>query len=102
MLLDEHHRGVRGGRVRGRAAWRGTDYAEMARGLQSAPRVVVVGEDAPEADVPDSLPSPALEAEWIYFTSGSSGLPKGARHADRSLLAAAHGYTLRTRIGEQP
>jgi cyclohexanecarboxylate-CoA ligase len=83
-------------------AWRGTDYAEMARGLPSAPRVEVVGEYAPEADAADALAPPPKEAEWIYFTSGSSGLPKGARHADSSLLAAAHGFTLCGRIGEQP
>jgi cyclohexanecarboxylate-CoA ligase len=82
--------------------WRGTDFAEKARGLPSAPRVVVVGEHAPEADAAGALWPPAAEAEWVYFTSGSSGLPKGARHADRSLLAAAHGFTLRGRIGERP
>jgi cyclohexanecarboxylate-CoA ligase len=57
--------------------WRGVDYVEMASGLPSAPRVIVVGEQPPEADVSgSSLPAPAAETEWIYFTSGSSGLPK--------------------------
>jgi acyl-coenzyme A synthetase/AMP-(fatty) acid ligase len=75
-------------------SWRGTDYAEMARGLRSAPRVVVVGEHAPEADAPGSLPRP-LEAEWIYFTSGSSGLPKGARHARATLWSSRSRSTQR-------
>jgi cyclohexanecarboxylate-CoA ligase len=36
----------------------------------------------------------------VYFTSGSSGLPKGARHTDATLFAAAHGWTLQGRVGE--
>jgi cyclohexanecarboxylate-CoA ligase len=83
--------------------WRGIDYVEMASGLPSAPKVLVVEADAPEAVVArDSLPQPAGSTEWIYFTSGSSGLPKGARHTDSSLLAAAAGWTLQGRVGELP
>src|SRR6202012_2827690 len=55
---------------------------------------------------PGSLPAPApagasSRAEWVYFTSGSSGLPKGARHTDATLLAAAYGWTLQGRVGER-
>jgi cyclohexanecarboxylate-CoA ligase len=83
--------------------WRGTDFAEMASGLPTAPKVVVVGESAPSgpADAVASLPSPPAPTEWVYFTSGSSGLPKGARHTDATLLAAAHGWTLQGRVGER-
>ncbi len=38
----------------------------------------------------------------MYFTSGSSGLPKGARHTDATLLAAAYGWTSQGRAGEFP
>ena len=82
--------------------WRGFDYAAMAAGLPPAPNVIVVGESAPSAPASAvaSLPSPPASTEWVYFTSGSSGLPKGARHTDATLLAAAYGWTLQGRVGE--
>jgi cyclohexanecarboxylate-CoA ligase len=82
--------------------WRSTDYVEMASGLPTAPKVIVAGEEAPESDSVASLPALAARTEWIFFTSGSSGLPKGARHTDGTLLAAAHGWTRCGRIGELP
>jgi acyl-coenzyme A synthetase/AMP-(fatty) acid ligase len=81
--------------------WRGFDYAAMAAGLPTAPKVLVMGEAVPPASAnAGSLPAPAPSAEWLYFTSGSSGLPKGARHTDDTLLAAAYGWTSRGRAGE--
>ena len=76
--------------------WRGFDYAAMAAGLPTAPKVLLVGESLPPASAAAvaSLPAPASSAEWVYFTSGSSGLPKGARHTDATLLAAAYGWTV--------
>jgi acyl-coenzyme A synthetase/AMP-(fatty) acid ligase len=83
--------------------WRGFDYAAMAAGLPTAPKVLVMGEAVPPASVnAGSLPGPASSAEWVYFTSGSSGLPKGARHTDATLLAAAYGWTSQGRAGEFP
>ncbi|MFE4963739.1 class I adenylate-forming enzyme family protein [Streptomyces sp. NPDC056660] len=85
--------------------WRGTDYMAMAKGFASEPRVLTIGADAPESDdvaslppVPDAMEDP----RWVYFTSGSSGLPKGALHTDGSLLAAAYGFTVRGRLGALP
>jgi acyl-coenzyme A synthetase/AMP-(fatty) acid ligase len=81
--------------------WRGFDYAALAAGLPTAPKVIVTGESLPPASAGSpSLPGPAAPAQWVYFTSGSSGLPKGARHTDATLLAAAHGWTLQGRVGE--
>jgi acyl-coenzyme A synthetase/AMP-(fatty) acid ligase len=83
--------------------WRGFDYAAMAAGLPTAPKVLVMGEAVPPASAnAGSLPAPAPSAEWLYFTSGSSGLPKGARHTDDTLLAAAYGWTSQGRAGEFP
>jgi cyclohexanecarboxylate-CoA ligase len=64
--------------------WRGVDYVEMATGVAAAggpaPRVLVVGEEAPESGDTAALPpEPADpdEVRWVYFTSGSTGAPKG-------------------------
>lgn len=83
--------------------WRGTDYEEMARGVPSAPRVLTIGPLAPELDDVSALPPAPTEGDqvrWIFFTSGSSGLPKGALHTDSSLLTAAYAHAVRTRTGE--
>src|SRR6202035_1454976 len=80
--------------------WRGFDYAAMAAGLPTAPKVLVTGESLPPDAEVTAPPAPAPSAEWVYFTSGSSGLPKGARHTDATLLAAAYGWTRQGRVGE--
>ncbi|WP_245717780.1 class I adenylate-forming enzyme family protein [Nocardia miyunensis] len=78
--------------------WRGTDYRAMAEGLPGSRRVLTIGMVAPElADVAALPPEPVVSEDirWVYFTSGSSGQPKGACHGDSSLLAAARGFTQR-------
>ncbi|PPI94112.1 cyclohexanecarboxylate-CoA ligase [Nocardia nova] len=85
--------------------WRGTDYRAMAEGLPGTRRVLTIGMTAPEsADVVALPPEPGVSQDirWIYFTSGSSGLPKGACHGDSSLLAAARGFTQRGGLGREP
>jgi acyl-coenzyme A synthetase/AMP-(fatty) acid ligase len=54
--------------------------------------LLVVDDDVPTGDpaVLPSAPTDGDEARWIYFTSGTTGVPKGARHSDGSLLWAAH------------
>ncbi|WP_055407077.1 class I adenylate-forming enzyme family protein [Frankia sp. ACN1ag] len=76
--------------------WRGTDYTAIARAVAAAggpaPRLLEIGHDAPEADPPGAGARPDHrpdEVRWIYFTSGSTGIPKGARHSDGTLLATA-------------
>ncbi|MGW6360275.1 AMP-binding protein [Streptomyces sp. NPDC055092] len=85
--------------------WHGRDYGAEAAALPGRPRVLVVGDEAPEADPAGVLPpepSAGTEPRWIHFTSGSSGIPKGVLNTEASLLAAAHGFTLHGRLGERP
>jgi acyl-CoA synthetase (AMP-forming)/AMP-acid ligase II len=72
-------------------AWRGFDHAAVARGLGA--RVLTVDGALPEAD-PAALPLPPDDPErisFLFYTSGTTADPKGVRHRDRSILAAAVG-----------
>src|SRR4029077_11699494 len=61
----------------------------------------------PEGD-PATLPPPPAPSDdpagapvrWIFYTSGTTAEPKGARHTDRSVLAGAIGYAKKTHVVE--
>jgi acyl-CoA synthetase (AMP-forming)/AMP-acid ligase II len=91
--------------------WRGFDYEAMARQVTEGTktRVLVADRGAerplPEGD-PAALPAPTdddVDAEdvpvrFIYYTSGTTAEPKGARHGDRSLRAASAGMSERLHL----
>jgi cyclohexanecarboxylate-CoA ligase len=66
------------------------DFVGRLRELPARPDAALVGARKPE------------DIRWVYFTSGTTGRPKGVRHSDTTLLAAAHGFTEHLRLGEQP
>jgi acyl-CoA synthetase (AMP-forming)/AMP-acid ligase II len=45
---------------------------------------------------------PPDEPSWVYFTSGTTGRPKGVRHSDHTLLCASRGYRDHLRAGSHP
>lgn len=81
--------------------WRQVDYLELCQGLASSRggRATVLAVDDvvrdPTKSSPQSTPEPAGRdlggTQWIFYTSGTSGLPKGVRHTDAALAAAARG-----------
>jgi len=80
--------------------WRSFDYPAMARQIaarHAGLELLVLDDALPEGD-PASLPAfePPGEAgaapvRWLFYTSGTTADPKGARHTDATLMAAATG-----------
>lgn len=80
--------------------WRGFDYLAMANEIaaeRDGLEVMVVDGSVPDGD-PSSLPPPPPEfgdadapVRWLFYSSGTTADPKGARHTDRTLSAAARG-----------
>ena len=82
--------------------WRGFDFTAMAERLAAEdpdpPRILVAARSLPEGD-PASLPPapepPATRADepvtWLFYTSGTTADPKGARHSDGDLIVTARG-----------
>ncbi|ANR93084.1 class I adenylate-forming enzyme family protein [Mycobacterium avium] len=87
--------------------WRDFDHTALAyqlareRAGERPMSVVVVDHDAPvtgglrlPVGEPKELPPPPSggeEPRWIYYSSGTTAAPKGARHCDRSVIAGSAG-----------
>jgi cyclohexanecarboxylate-CoA ligase len=92
------------------STWRGFDYEAMARGVTegTGTDVVVVDDELPEGD-PATLADPPdddmaaqgdVPVRFIYYTSGTTAEPKGARHGDRTLRTASLGMSERLGLAE--
>ena len=72
--------------------WRGFDFAGMVRDIGVAD-VLVCDKQLPDGD-PASLP-PVPDDEhairWLFFSSGTTAEPKGAKHTDATIGAGARG-----------
>ena len=87
--------------------WRNFNHTALAHRLAREPgnvramSVVVIDHDAPITDGlrlpagdPETLPPPPSgdeEPRWVYYSSGTTAAPKGARHCDRSVIAGSAG-----------
>ena len=75
--------------------WRGVDFASIADQIAGdAPDLAVLTVDPAERGLPEADPSglpPASSGgvRWHFYTSGTTRDPKGARHTDASVTAAA-------------
>jgi acyl-CoA synthetase (AMP-forming)/AMP-acid ligase II len=90
------------------AVFRGFDHVAMAHSIASRrPDLLVWDADSglPMGD-PTALPAPseptaaAWAVRWLFYTSGTTAAPKGARHTDAGLLAASR--TFCTNMNLQP
>jgi acyl-CoA synthetase (AMP-forming)/AMP-acid ligase II len=91
--------------------WRGFDYLELCRDLASSRggRAAVFTVDEVVGDPAQPVPRPVPDGEsrdpggtqWIFYTSGTSGLPKGVRHSDAALVAAARGMVEHLALGPE-
>jgi cyclohexanecarboxylate-CoA ligase len=86
--------------------WRGFGHGDMARSLAGdvlaldlegtpGPAIRLPAGDTATLPAPPSPPSPSPspgdECRWIYYSSGTTADPKGARHTDASVIASANG-----------
>jgi cyclohexanecarboxylate-CoA ligase len=85
--------------------FRGFDFEAMARRTAAAVpglEVLVVERSLPEGDPATLPPAPAAAEEppvrWLFYTSGTTADPKGARHTDRTIDAAARGMAERLQL----
>jgi cyclohexanecarboxylate-CoA ligase len=79
--------------------WRDFDYAAMASELAASTDgllVLLADRVLPDGDVADLPPAPAPGGvRWLFYTSGTTADPKGARHTDATIRAAAAGMAVR-------
>ena len=68
--------------------------ATVVAGMEQPPKLLVLdGEQLPQADAL-SLPVAPVdrdEVRWVFYTSGTTADPKGAMHADVSVISAGRG-----------
>ena len=78
--------------------WRGFDYRSLADQLTAElthPCTVITADPSLDENDPSRLPPPPQSVDdptrWIFYTSGTTGDPKGALHSDAAILAGALG-----------
>jgi len=93
--------------------WRGFDYGQMAEALttQTTARAYVcevsgnrLAHFALPKGRPEALGEPTMgefrPTRWVFFTSGTTGRPKGVRHSDFSAMSSRHNLILGPKLDE--
>jgi acyl-CoA synthetase (AMP-forming)/AMP-acid ligase II len=90
------------------SVFRGYDHLAMAHSIASRlPEMRVINADAglPVGDPSALPPAPdpsardsARTVRWLFYTSGTTSVPKGARHTDAGLLAASRTFDECTKL----
>jgi acyl-CoA synthetase (AMP-forming)/AMP-acid ligase II len=72
--------------------WHGRDLLTPARAIAADIDLLVVDGDLPESWPAPPVPEPVGDpVRWIFYTSGTTADPRGARHTDGSVLASSRG-----------
>ncbi|SPM36077.1 Acyl-CoA synthetase (AMP-forming)/AMP-acid ligase II [Mycobacterium rhizamassiliense] len=82
--------------------WRGFGHGELARALAPDRGFDVITLDLaapplagelrlPQASTDALAPPPSVDAQWIYYSSGTTAAPKGIRHTDSTVIAGSRG-----------
>jgi cyclohexanecarboxylate-CoA ligase len=97
------------------STWKSFDFEAMAREIAGevnaeggSLEVLVADKELPQGD-PSTLPPPPatpddpedLPVRWLFYTSGTTADPKGARHTDASVAAIGKGMGERYRVGPE-
>lgn len=82
--------------------WRGFDHGRLAQTLAKEREIAALILDFETVPAPDTLRLPAAgisglpavtsagdSPTWVYYSSGTTAAPKGIRHSDASVIAAA-------------
>jgi acyl-CoA synthetase (AMP-forming)/AMP-acid ligase II len=101
MMLREPEVGFISGQARSALlvvprSYRQYEHGAMAESISASSGgldVLTVDDDLPEAvPRPQERADSGTETRWLFYTSGTTSAPKGARHTDRGLIAAARTY----------
>jgi acyl-CoA synthetase (AMP-forming)/AMP-acid ligase II len=81
-----------------RPEWRGFAYGALAEQIAAEIGCTVLASDTLPTGDPSVLPPPPgaeRVRRWLYHTSGSTSDPKGAWHADASVIAGMYAFVTR-------
>ena len=89
------------------SVWKGFDFESMATAIARANgdcQVLVADRALPQGDIAalDPIAEPVADDDqpvrWLFYTSGTTADPKGARHTDASIAAVARGMGQRMEV----